>query len=203
MSKINNQKKVVYENNKTIVNDKGEVIQETSETVSRMPNEPNFVKIYIDGISKIYNLSNGENSFLFELLKLVNYDNEIVLNKGIKQKIAARIGIKSQTVDNNISKLKKSKIIVQTQFRGIYMISPEIFGKGAWSEVYKYRAKYQKLCISIEIDNETKDIKNAKIDIKRVDDNEKIEKAAKEKNQTTDEFIHDLEKIDIDNIDFI
>lgn len=201
MSRLNSQKKVIYENNQTIVDSDGNVIHETNETVSRMPREPDFVKVYLEGISKIYSLSNGENSFLLELLKLVNYDNEIVLNKGIKQKIAKKLDIKEQTVDNNVSKLKKSKIISPTKFRGIYMISPEIFGKGAWSEVYKARAKYQKLCISIEIDNETKSIKDAKIEIERVDDKEKIEKAAKEKNQTIDEFIEYLDELDVDSID--
>lgn len=196
MSRANTKGKILKETTTTVVNNEGEVIEQTNTTEINIPREPNFVKVYIEGISRLFELSGGENKFLIELLKYVTYENEITLNAGVKKKISEKTGFKLQTIDNNISTLKKMKIIRPTRYRGIYMINPEIFGKGDWKDIYKYRAQFQKLCVSFEITSDMKDIKDAKIKVKRVDDEEKIEFAAKSRNITSEELLAEIAKED-------
>lgn len=198
MSRLNSKAKVLKESTTTFVDANGNVIEETNIKEMSVPREPNFVKLYIDGLSRIFDLSGGENKFLIELLKYVTYDNEITLNSGVKKRISEKTGYKAQTIDNYISTLKRHKIIRATNYRGIFMINPEIFGKGDWKEIYKYRAKFQKLCVSFEITNDMKDIKDAKFNVKCVDDEEKIELVAQSKNLTTEELFKELEKDEMD-----
>lgn len=196
---INTKQKLLRKETTVTQDENGNELKKEEFTQVQVPREPDFVKVYLEGVSKIFALSGGENAFLCEILKLVNYDNEVVINKGIKQKIAKKLGFKEQTIDNNIAKLKKSKIIATTEFRGIYMINPEIFGKGAWLNVYKARAKYQKLTVKLEISNNTKNISDAKFDVELIDDNEKIEEVAKSRNQTVEEFLAELEASSADD----
>ncbi|MEX5541954.1 replication/maintenance protein RepL, partial [Pseudomonas poae] len=119
---------------------------------------------------------------------------------GVKKRISERTGYKPQTIDNYISTLKRLKIIGPTAYKGIYMINPEIFGKGDWKDIYKYRAKYKKLFVTFEITNEMTSIKEAKINVACVDDNEKIELVAKSRNISTEEL---LEEIAAEEDDFL
>ncbi|MGP5469947.1 hypothetical protein ACTXNP_27140, partial [Pseudomonas helleri] len=90
MSRLNSKAKVLKESTTTFVDANGNVIEETNIKEMSVPREPNFVKLYIDGLSRIFDLSGGENKFLIELLKYVTYDNEITLNSGVKKRISEK-----------------------------------------------------------------------------------------------------------------
>ena len=93
----------------------GEILSQTEEHKTKLSfseKEPNYVKLYLDDMSMLENLSVQENSILRQILKLVNYDNEVVLIKHIRQtKINPYIKTTSKDVDkcvkNAISKFKK------------------------------------------------------------------------------------------------
>ncbi|MEX5542590.1 replication/maintenance protein RepL, partial [Pseudomonas poae] len=106
MSRTNTKSKILTESTTTFVDADGNVIEQTNIKEMSVPREPNFVKLYIDGLSRIFDLSGGENKFLVELLKYVTYENEITLNSGVKKRISERTGYKPQTIDNYISTLK-------------------------------------------------------------------------------------------------
>jgi hypothetical protein len=113
----------------------GEVISEEVTAIrSHVPKEPNFIKLYLKDMCKLNDIPKTTNNVLNALLELCNYDNEIVLNSHIKKKIANNLDIKLQSLDNAITKLNKAEFLDRIG-RGTYMLNPNIFGKGKWSDV--------------------------------------------------------------------
>jgi len=137
----------------------GEVISSTSEKIIQMPAEPEYIKLYLEDINKIYELPN--NSILYEIMKKMDYDGIISLNKYNKDKICEILNLKPQTLNNYLQDLKK-KDILQPIGRGSFMPNPNLFGKGTWKEIYNRRKKYTeiKLQISYKADG-TKEIQTS------------------------------------------
>ncbi len=104
--------------------------------------EPSYVKLYIDDISHLNNLSKSTNSVLYELLKYMNYENRIIIVKSIKIRIAEKLEIELQSVNNNISQLVKKHIIIR-EATSEYMFNPNLFGKGSWKENRELRKSLQ------------------------------------------------------------
>jgi hypothetical protein len=67
-----------YYNNGNVTTEKNTKKQKT--TYSR---EPDYIKLYIDDISKLNGISAGQSSFMYELLKYVGYGNKLYINAGI------------------------------------------------------------------------------------------------------------------------
>ena len=131
---------------KTIIdNQTGEVLKEEAEKEVYIEKEPDFVKIYLDDLSYMKNLPKWVNKILYELLKIMNYENEIILNSSIKERISKKLNLKSnknavQLINNSISNFVKKGILLQKE-RGIYIANPKYFGKGAWSDIKRLRLK--------------------------------------------------------------
>lgn len=137
----------------------GEVKSSTSEKVIQMPAEPEYIKLYLDDINKIFDLPN--HSILYEIMKKMDYDGLITLSKFTKDQICQKLGLKPQTLSNYLQDLKK-KDILQPVGRGTFMPNPNLFGKGTWKEIYSRRKKYTeiKLQISYKADG-TKEIQTS------------------------------------------
>jgi len=146
----------------------GEVKQKNTTQISKMPVEPPFVKLYIDDVIKLKDLPKGNSKLLYQLVRLLNYEGQVILNGSIKNIIAERLGIKKQSIDNILNNLVK-KDIIKRYATGIYLLNPSLFAKGEWSDIRKLRNKYIELNIKYmetgekEIIGKIKDSKEKKI----------------------------------------
>ena len=90
----------------------------------------------------MHNLPNSADKILFELIKYVNYDNEIIINKNVKERIAERLNISLSRVNMYISDLTKKNFLIR-KARGVYILNPYVFGKGNWKDIYELRKALQ------------------------------------------------------------
>lgn len=106
--------------------------------IERVPKEPHFVKLYLKDLAHLRDLPAWVSGVLYELLTLMDYKNEIVLNSTIKNRIASKLEIHPKTIDNTLVKFVDKKILIR-QGKGVFLGNPYIFGRGTWSEVEEIR----------------------------------------------------------------
>ncbi|MFE0493066.1 hypothetical protein, partial [Streptomyces griseoaurantiacus] len=99
-------------------NETGEVISSSKETIIQFPAEPEYIKLYLDDINRLYDLPN--NSILYELMKRMDYDGLINISKYGKDMICEKLNLKPQTFANYLGKLKDKDIILPVG-RGTFM----------------------------------------------------------------------------------
>lgn len=132
-------KRVIREStNTTIDTETGEVknVSNTKETV--VDREPDYIKLYIDNIIKLNDLPKATNGILNNLLKNMNYENEIVIVSHVKKRIAEDMGIKANTIDHNLRKLVNKGVLTRVG-RGVYKANPFLFGRGKWQDIRELR----------------------------------------------------------------
>lgn len=136
--------KKVYreEENHEIDYNTGQINKTTKTITSRVPQEPPYVKLYLDDIAVLHNLPKGSSSLLHELLRQVNYEGLINLNSSVKTKIANALNFKNkQSVDNGLNKLCKEGLL-RSADRGVYEVNPHLFGKGDWATIFLRRQNF-------------------------------------------------------------
>lgn len=122
--------------------------------------EPPYMKVYLDDISFLGQLSKVENLILHEIFKITQYNtNRVILNKFYRDNIGEKLGIKDQTIRNAISKLKKLNFLIREGV-GVYVLNPRYFGSGDWSSL-------QGLRLIIEYTDQGKSIKLKKMKEKK------------------------------------
>lgn len=114
----------------------GEVVKTYSESV--VQKEPDYVKLYLESITKLNDVQGWTDPILYELLRLMNYGNEIVLNAAVKKRMALSLKISTRTIDNALSMLVKKNIIFRED-TGLYKGNPFLFGKGEWRDIRELR----------------------------------------------------------------
>lgn len=131
-----NHKRILYELER-VVPETGEVERIHRESV--VPKEPEFVKLYLENISMLRGLPKWTDAVLRELLRLMNYKNQIVLNASLKKEIAEDLKIKNiKSIDNALGKLVKGQVLIRKD-KGIYIGNPLLFGKGEWKDIRELR----------------------------------------------------------------
>ena len=66
----------------------GEVTHSEAVKVLSVPNEPAFIKLYLDDIVKLHDMQKAHSTVMFKLLELLEYStNEIVINMSRKRQI--------------------------------------------------------------------------------------------------------------------
>lgn len=134
-------KKVTKEVTTNLVDHETGEIKETKNLKERIvAREPDYIKLYIDDLIKLNDLPKSTNDILYNILKRMNYDNEIVLVSHNKAKIAKELGIKLNTIDQNLMKLTNKGILTRVA-RGVYIANPYIFGRGKWEDIRELRMK--------------------------------------------------------------
>jgi hypothetical protein len=124
----------------------GEVSTVEHTNVVKLPTEPPYVKLYLDDIQRLYDLPN--NTILYELLRRMNFDGEIVLNSSEKKKMADKLDMKVQSIDNYLTKLKKADVFTSVA-KGTYLPNPSLFGRGEWLKILDRRKKYESIKLNI------------------------------------------------------
>lgn len=129
----------ITEKNTTITNlETGEFHEQTTETITKFPKTADFVMAFTKDLGYMKELTKGEMLVMFGMLKIVNKENEVILNKAVKERICEEFDIKITSIDVLISGLKKKQIILP-KARGIYSLQPNLFGKGKWNDIKKLR----------------------------------------------------------------
>lgn len=106
--------------------------------IERVPKEPFFIKLYLKDLALIRELPAWVTGILYELLKKMDYRNEIVLNSTIKNRMATELSIHPKTIDNALLKFTTKNILIR-QGKGVFLGNPYLFGRGFWSEVEEIR----------------------------------------------------------------
>jgi hypothetical protein len=115
--------------------------------------EPDFVKLYLDDIGKLFSIDNNSQRLFGELLKLIdpkekNIHSVVVLNKAIKNRIAQNLGFtgvdkkgtpNKYLINNYLGKLNKSGLIRRLE-SDIYIINPFICSKVDWNNTELLRS---------------------------------------------------------------
>lgn len=132
----------------------GEITSQRKTTVSKVPNQPEFIKLYLRDILYLSDLQTNQSGLLLQLLMRMNYTNEIVLNSHVKKEIAKQLDISVGTIDNNLSKFVDGKILERIG-RGVYTANPFLFGKGDWADIFHNRESKISLSIDYDINGRT------------------------------------------------
>ncbi len=134
----------------------GEILKQTEKTkiieVNKSENEPEFIKIYLNTISKLRGLNNSQSKILFEIACRMPYAQdecqEIVLNSYIKKKIADKLEVSEQYINDTITKLVQEKLLIKAKDplnpnkrTGAYYINPLYLAKGSWKEIKELQLK--------------------------------------------------------------
>jgi hypothetical protein len=133
------QKNVIKSNVKTTIDlVTGEITEIQTDNQYRVDREPDFVKLYLGDIGRLYNLPNT--SLLMALLRKMNYDNEVILNAAVKRELSSSIGgnMGLANIEKIIGVYVKRGVLIRKD-RGIYLFNPYLFGRGKWQDVNKIR----------------------------------------------------------------
>jgi len=133
----NRKVKRTIKESQTINSDTGEVLSSTATSVS-YSKEPDFIKLYLDDLIKISNLPAGANKTIYALLPKMNYDNEIVLSKSMKDELCQKLSIKINSFEHNLGDLVANGILMKKS-NNHYLMNPNYYARGTWSDISRLR----------------------------------------------------------------
>lgn len=130
---------IVRQTKTTKINEVGEIIETEKEQIINFQKTDDFVMTFTKDLGYMKNLSKGEIVLFFGLLQIVNNNNEIILNAGIKKRISENFDIKLESINVLLSQLVKKNMILKTDEMGVYLLNVFLFGKGKWTDIKKMR----------------------------------------------------------------
>lgn len=134
-----NTKKIRYaKETLTVDHQSGEVFSQELVTTSEVEKEPEYVKLYITDMMKLTGIPKSASSILMSLLRYVNFNNQIVLVKPIKEEISRELNISMETLKKALQ-LFIDKGILSRADRGVYVTNPFFFARGSWQHIRKIR----------------------------------------------------------------
>lgn len=139
---MSKNKHTVYKSTNTTVSPDGELIKiekwhREAETIHE------FVKLMIDEVEKLYNLSTGEYQVLFAAIKHIRYESTFIATKEFRERVAILTNKKPNSVATILSSLVDKGMIYRMS-KGYYELNPKIFWKGDEVERMK-RVEYHKI----------------------------------------------------------
>lgn len=120
----------------------GAVTKSTDSRVIQLPQEPPYVKMYIDDVGKILDVPPGPRMVLYQLVRKLDYDGFISLTPAARERIASACQIGVATMSNYLTQLCKTGILRHAG-RGEYEMNPNLFAKGDWKDIAKRRQKFE------------------------------------------------------------
>lgn len=123
----------------TVDGETGEIVlNETVRESFLIEREPDFVKLYLEDISRLKDVPQGMNKVLFELMKAINYNGIIMAYKPVKELMANNMGISVNYLNKCIDEFYKKGILIRYA-RGVYIADPNLFAKGSWKDIQNLR----------------------------------------------------------------
>ena len=121
----------------------GELLRDRTNIIdiTRMPEEPAYIKFYIDDLSGFSKLTAGETKILLYVAAAADYEGLVSLPLGVKNRIAKSAGCTSGTVSSAISKFCNQEILKRLDV-GLYELNPDYFAKGKWREIRERRKAF-------------------------------------------------------------
>jgi len=146
----------------TVDNETGEVLKAVTKTsnVSIVEREPDYVKLYIKDLSDLANVPKFATPVLYEFVKRIGYDNQLILNAGIKRQIQDSLKKSNNptsmgSINNAITCFIQNNIFIRKD-TGIYLANANYFGRGAWKDI-------QSIKLTIDYNSSGERTINAKI----------------------------------------
>lgn len=134
--------KIVQMTETRMINEEGEIISSDTSRVINLPSEPPYVKMYIEDISRLFDVSQGPRAVLYQLVRKLDYDGFISLTPASRARIASSCGLGIGTFNNYLTQLCKAAIL-RNVGRGEYEMNPHLFAKGEWKDISKRRQAFQ------------------------------------------------------------
>lgn len=136
---MSQKKKINYESRETTIDQTtGEILMKTTTTKALVEREPDYIKLYLNDLMKIKELPKNTNIILIAILKLMSWNNIFAAYAPIKNVICSELGIAIDTLNKGIQNLYKKGILIRVA-RGVYLVDPELVGKGKWEDIKKLR----------------------------------------------------------------
>lgn len=126
----------------TINSETGEVLQFEVETEKIIyEKEPDYVKLYLGDIIRLKDLPPTSEKFLMLIVKYMGYNNIFQAYKPLKIIIAQQLNISLNTLNNQITNLKKAGILIPLEQygKGLYLVDPNLFARGSWKNIKNLR----------------------------------------------------------------
>jgi Firmicute plasmid replication protein (RepL) len=140
---IEKRQQIIDNNTGELLSDKTNVID-----IHKMPDEPAYIKFYINDLSGLQGLTAGETQILLYVAACADYKGMIALPTGIKSRIAKHIGCSDGAVNNAVNLFCKKRIL-NKEGGGLYELNPDYFARGKWREIRERRkAFYTKITYS-------------------------------------------------------
>lgn len=177
---------IVRQTKTTKINEVGEIIETEKEQIINFQKTDDFVMTFTKDLGYLKNLSKGEIVLFFGLLQIVNNNNEIILNAGIKKRMSENFDIKLESINVLLSQLVKKNMILKTDEMGVYLLNVFLFGKGKWTDIKKMR-------MLIEWDFKEKK-KTVMIEKEYLNDDEILEKQIKQQEEILKQLQNKKEK---------
>lgn len=121
----------------------GELLHDKTNVISfsTMPDEPAYIKLYVDDLSRLNKLTAGETKILLYVAARADYEGIASLPLGIKNRIATSAACSTSAVSSAISKFCNEKILKRLDV-GVYELNPEYFARGKWREIRERRKAF-------------------------------------------------------------
>lgn len=101
-----------------------------------------YAQVFLSNLCNYYNIRYALHPVIIEILKMMDQNNEIVLDIRKKKIIAQAIGSTPGSLNVMISELKSAGVLMHLEERGNYMVNPNLFGKGNWGKIVSLREKF-------------------------------------------------------------
>lgn len=130
MKKKNTVKQTDYVDSQT-----GEVVGTELKKIS-YEQEPDYVKLYVGDIFRLYGLTATQNGIVYALLRKMNYDSEVVFTTSIRKEMVEELRISGSTFKNTLGALQDLGLLMRIE-NNRYKLNPHIFARGQWQDIKK------------------------------------------------------------------
>lgn len=127
----------------TVTGANGTVLSTTKYKRTRRKTEPDFIKLYIADVARLFGC---QPRVLSALAKRMEYQSNIVaLTPRIREIVSRECGFKNtRSLKNALSKLTSNGLIKKIG-QNEYMIDPKVFGRGTWEKIEHAREVYESI----------------------------------------------------------
>ena len=113
----------------------GEILYDEGTTVS-FEREPDYVKLYLNDISRLMNLTVSGHRTFFALLRKMNFDCEIILTTSVRKEMVEGLVMPNNTFKHSIMDLVDAGILFR-KANNHYLVNPKLIARGSWADIRK------------------------------------------------------------------
>jgi hypothetical protein len=115
--------------------------------------EPKFMKLYIEDLGKLKQLTGTQRVVLDVLMKYSRYSNDIIITKSVKRQMLDYCEVSNGVFKNSLSTLVKKDIIRKGNVRSTYIINPDLAFKGKVNDKARVIIEYNELGRNVRLES--------------------------------------------------